>query len=298
MKKLTIKDIAQMAEVSISTVSRVLNQKSNVDPQLRERVMQVIKDTGFQPSSFARLFRKSHAQVGAVLNGWEENYLSVLQGIVEQLYQKGILVNLKANLDSSADPVVVISERFKDQVKASLLVGYDSMSCSVTFNHSSAMNSIVERMLKYNARSFAFLCEDLANYKSYMLYTSFMKAMFNHKIENYDVRVLKKPQESYDATKSLSTLPNVILCSSDHIAVGVLKSLKDEGIKVPDQVSVFGYGNLSFCDFLDPPLSSVEYMNKEVGKICADLLMKLINGEEIPKRIVLETNLVKRQSSL
>lgn len=297
MKKVTIKDIADIAGVSISTVSRVLNGKGNVDPQLKERVLQVIKDTGFQPSSFARSFRKNSVQIDVVLSKWEERYFRVLRGLIDTLCAQQISVNLKTDLNNPGDFSIAIGEDFNNQLKASITVGQELSPFSVIFDHFSVMNSVVEDLLNKRVRNFAFFCEGLSNYKTCKLYSAFMKIMFQHKIESYEVKVLnsKKP---YAAIKELSILPNAIFCSDDDIAVNVMKALKDEGIKIPEQVSVIGYGNSSYADLLEPTLSSVEYMNEEVGRICGQYALKMINDEETPKKIVLGAKLIKRESSL
>ena len=297
MKKITIKDIANIAGVSISTVSRVLNGKGNVDPQLKERVLQVIRDTNFQPSSFARSFRKSLIQVDVVLSKWEEHYLRVLRGLTESLEYQQISVVPKTSLNNLGDFVVAIGEDFDDKLNASMTIGQELSSCSVVFDHFSTLNLIVSELLSKGIDSFAFLCEGLSNYKACKLYGAFMKIMFHHKIESYEIKMLNS-KDPYDVAKELSILPGAILCSKDEIAAGVMKAFKDEGIKIPQQVSIIGYGNFSCGSLLGPSLSSVEYMNEETGRICGQYILKMINGEEIPKKIVLSTRLVKRESSL
>lgn len=297
MKKVTIKDIADIAGVSISTVSRVLNGKGNVDLELKEKVLRVIKDTGFQPSSFARSFRKKSVQIDILLSEWKEQYLRVLHGLTESLCSEQLSMNLKTDLNSLGDFVVAIGEEFDTKINASMIIGQESPSCSVVFDYFSTTESIVRDLLDKGAENFAFLCENLSNYRAYRLYSAFMKTMFKCKIESYEVKVLDS-KDSYGVLMESSILPDVILCSNDDIAASVMKVLKDEGIKVPDQVSVIGYGNFTYGSFLDPALSSVEYMNEEAGKICGQYILKMIKGEEVPKRIILATKLIKRKSSL
>ncbi|HEY8541591.1 MAG TPA: LacI family DNA-binding transcriptional regulator, partial [Pseudothermotoga sp.] len=170
-------------------------------------------------------------------------------------------------------------------------------SCSVVFDHFSTLNLIVSELLSKGIDSFVFLCEGLSNYRACKLYGTFMKIMFQHKIESYEIKMINS-KDPYDTAKELSVLPGAVLCSKDEIAAGVIKAFKDEGIKIPQQVSIIGYGNFSCGNLLGPSLSSVEYMNEETGRICGQYILKMINGEEVPKKIVLGTRLVKRESSL
>ncbi|HOJ87817.1 MAG TPA: LacI family DNA-binding transcriptional regulator [Pseudothermotoga sp.] len=297
MKKITIKDVASIAGVSISTVSRVLNSKGNVDPQLKEKVLQVIRETGFQPSNFARSFRKNSVQVDVILSKWLEQYLRVLRGLIQSLSLHQISVGLKTDLGNLGDYVVAIGEEFDSKLNAMMVIGKESSCFSVVFDYFSAMNSMIEDFLKKGIETFAFLCEDLSSYRTCKLYSTFMKIMFHHKIESYEVKVLNS-KRPYDVTMELSTLPGAIICSSDEIAADVMKALKDEGVKIPGQVSVAGYGNLSYATLLEPTLSSVEYMNEEVGAICGKYVLKMINGEQIPEKIILGTKLIKRESTI
>ncbi len=297
MKKITIKDIADIAGVSISTVSRVLNKKGNVDPQLREKVLQVIKDTGFQPSSFARSFRKNSVQVDVVLDKWEEQYLRVLYGLVQSLWNEQISTSIKTDLNNLGDVVVAIGEEFDVRFNTSMMIGQESSSCSVIFDYFSTIDLLIKDLLKKGVKRFAFLCENLSNYRACKLYSTFMKAMFQHRIDSYDVKVLNS-KSPYDAIMELTVLPDTIFCSKDDIAAGVIRVLKNEGVKIPQQVSVVGYGNFAFGSLLEPALSSVEYMNEETGKICGQYLIKMIRGEQVPERIILSTRLVKRESVL
>jgi DNA-binding LacI/PurR family transcriptional regulator len=296
LKKITIKDIAEIAGVSVSTVSRVLNEKGNVDDSLRERVLNAIRETGFQPSKFARQFRKRITQVHVAIPIWEEPYLRVLDGLIEAFEDKEIFVSVgKSTEDSVADIVVLISDKDNCEGKINITVGSDFDNCSVVFDYFHAYKELTDFFLKNGKRSYTLLSTGLKDYKTCKLYAAFLKAMFHGGIEDYDVILL---ENEGDFLNKFSRLSDVVFCVDDVIAVRLIEALKIEGVRIPEEVSIVGHGNLTISQLVIPSLTTVEYFNRSIGKMCASVLLKILNGEKVPKRIVYKGQVIKRESSI
>ncbi len=294
-QRATIRDVAELAGVSISTVSRVLNGKDTVDPSLREKVLEAVRKLNFQPSKVAQSFRKKAQQVSIIVEEWAEPFLRILSAVVEELKQFEIYVNLSVDVESScSDFAVLISEHPSKDERISLQIGCEREGLYVFFDHDAALKRMVEQFVSLGKRSFALLSESLSNYRAYKLYASFVKAMFRYGIDKYEFLEVSEQK----GVMGLSFLPDVVFCSNDCIALQTISSLREEGIDVPAQVSVVGYGNFGFSQFTSPSITTVEYMTKEDGQICAELINKLVNGLEIEKKTILKTKIISRGSAL
>jgi LacI family transcriptional regulator len=80
------------------------------------------------------------------------------------------------------------------------------------------------------------------------------------------------------------------------MAIGALKALTDAGLKVPDDVAIFGFDGIELCEFVTPPLSTVKVHTEEMGKAAVNLLVERINGRNLPLKVVVPTSLIIRKS--
>lgn len=92
-------------------------------------------------------------------------------------------------------------------------------------------------------------------------------------------------------------LPTAILAYNDAFAIGVIHTLAAHGIKVPEEISVMGINDISISQYVSPPLSSVHAFTEEMGETGINLLHKRIQMPSIPRRVLLNTELVVRQST-
>jgi DNA-binding LacI/PurR family transcriptional regulator len=96
--------------------------------------------------------------------------------------------------------------------------------------------------------------------------------------------------------QSLTTLPTAIVTMSDIIAIGFLEQALKEGVKIPEQYSVTGFDDIPIARLVSPKLTTVYQPIRTKGKIATDVLVKLIQGKEVPPHTVLKTKLVIRES--
>ncbi len=293
--KPTIRDVAELAGVSISTVSRVLNGKDTVNSYLKEKVLEAVKQLNFQPSKVAQSFRKKLQQISIVVGQWTEPILRLLTAIVEKLDEFGVHVNLSTSLENTyADFIVLLSEHLVRDNRISLQIGCETDGHSIFFDHDNTVKKLLEQFISVGKRSFALLSEELSNYRAYRMYTTFIKVMFKHGIEKYEF--LKVDGEK--GIMNLSFLPEVVLCSNDRIALETISILTEEGLNVPNQISVVGYGNFEFSQFVSPSITTVEYMTKEDGKFCAEIIQKLLTEDQVENKVLLKTRIIPRNSAM
>ncbi len=88
-----------------------------------------------------------------------------------------------------------------------------------------------------------------------------------------------------------------VFCVNDLVAIGVIKALKEKGVRIPQDVAVVGFDDTSLCNYVSPSLTSIRQPAEEMGKVAAKILMELINGSSTVKKYVFSPDLVVRQSS-
>ena len=120
--------------------------------------------------------------------------------------------------------------------------------------------------------------------------------------ENFIVESGFKREDSRRAAKALllDQRPDAIFCASDNVAIGALLAARELGLKVPEEVAVMGFSNLSISELIDPPLSTINQPAKEMGETSAKLLLDIIGQKKKgfePKTIVLKTEVVAREST-
>lgn len=91
-------------------------------------------------------------------------------------------------------------------------------------------------------------------------------------------------------------LPTAFFIGSDPMAIGALKALTDSGLKVPDDIAIFGFDGIELCEFVTPPLSTVKVHTEEMGKVAVNLLVERIDGRTLPLKVVVPTSLIIRKS--
>lgn len=329
---ITIKDVAKLAGVSISTVSRVINDSKPVSPDIRERVLKVIEETKYVPNPVARslVLRKSNFigvivpdisnyKMGEMLNGIEEvgkiyGYDILLcnsygefkeeKRYIDLLLNKqvaGIIFvswNLTAEsidlLKASNIPTIYVSKNAKD---------FDVPSVGI--DHYAAGKDAAKYILD---KKFKEVClvevktKDVANDINIISGFSEEFKSRNKKFKKLEILYSKdKIEECYhfmnETISQSKKLPDIFFVTGDEAAVGVVNALLDNGIKIPEQVSVLSYDNSKIASIVRPKLTSISQPLYDIGAIAIGVLLKHINGEQEQVKLnVLPHSIVERES--
>lgn len=328
----TIKDVAKMSGVSISTVSRVINNSKPVSSDIRERVLKIIKETGYVPNPVARsLVTKKSNMIGVIVPDISNMFIAdLLNGIedIGRMYDYDIVlcntyydpdkelkyINLlkskqaagiilvsgnveQSHVDAieiSDIPAVYISKNAKD---------FDVYSVSI--DHFQAAFDMTKYLLDKGKNKISFIrasvednIEDSERYKGYK------KALQQAGLKVDKSLVLQGDETTasgYTLTKKLieeNNLPQAIFASSDEIAIGAVNALLDSGIDVPLQVSVAGYDDTRIASMIRPSLTTVKQPIFDMGAVSARIIVKLISKQQVePKNTILPYSIVERQST-
>ncbi|SHH56960.1 LacI family DNA-binding transcriptional regulator [Thermosipho atlanticus] len=325
MGKHSIKEVAKKAGVSISTVSRVLNNSAPVSEKLRRKVEKAIEELGYYPSHLAKSLRKGETgTIGFILPDITNPFFAnIVRGAEDYLRNEGynlILCNsdqnqmqeiellkvlISKNIDGllftgtgSSNPLLL--EKIQHGLKVVFLdrIIQGINSSYVIIDNKKGMNLLLDYLIGKGHKNFVFINGNKETFSARIRYETFVKRIRteNLKFKHYFTEF--SYEAGYSKAKKLKELPDVILCGNDLIAYGVIDALEEKGYKVPEDVSVTGFDDIPFSKHFKPPLTTVYQPMYEMGKKAAELLLKIIKGEKlINKGVILSPQLIIREST-
>lgn len=320
-----IKDIAALAGVGHSTVSRYLNG-GYVSEEKRIRIKKVIEETGYVPSRSAQSLRsKVTKQIGVIIPKLNSDSISkMVSGISQVLKKEGyylILANVENNENdeinylelfnsSNVDGIILLGSVFTprhEEVMADITLPFvilaqhhDNYSCVYHNNVGAAM--VISENLMRGRRYPAIITtreDDLST--GYERKQGFLNALKSENLENYYQEISDySTTGGYEATKRLiKEHPEVdcIFCATDHIAVGAIEYLKEAGRKIPEEITIGCVGGTEILDVCSPKISCIDLEYYESGAQAAKLLLEKINGAKVRKSVQTQFVFKKKQTT-
>lgn len=326
--RVTIADVAAHAGVSVSTVSKVINERYGVADTTFERVRGVIDELGYHASLAGQSLRSRRTNVIGVLvrdlepfsaellkgvgegihgtgyelvvfsgcgqpqdqAGWERRYLARISGTLAD----GVILVTPGSVDAAAGtPVVAVDHN----VRSSALPTVDSENFL-------GAASAVEHLLALGHRRIGFVAG-----RSDLESARLREAAYRHALEQagvaFDPALVRdggfQPETAGEATDALLALerrPTAIFAASDVMALAAMTAARARGLAIPDDLSVVGFDNVPESALATPPLTTVEQPIRQMGVEAVRILMELFaDPARAPERVVLPTRLVVRQSS-
>jgi len=307
MKLTTIRDVAKDANVSVATVSRVMNDNGYVNPDTREKVKETIARLNYQPNSVARsLYKKESKTIGIMVPDIMNPYFpELVRGVEDYLIEKGfttILCNTDEDPDKERLYLDVMKQRYVDgaivvsnTLKRDLIDQYDmpvvALDRSIhenvpTFmvNNTVGAEQATQHLIDIGCKRIAHVRgpEHVENATArYEGYYNIMQqtGWFN---ERYVVQGNFDQKQSAKAVKQLlQEQPEVdgIFAGNDIMALGALKGAESLGIKVPQELAIIGFDGIDLSSMTIPELSTMSQPIYEMSTQAADALMSLISGE-------------------
>jgi LacI family transcriptional regulator len=326
----TIKDVAEHAGVSIATVSRVINGAKNVSDDTRKKVIKVIKKLGYKPMPSLRNRSELFYTLGVMvpdLKGY--HYNEILMAIEEYASVHGFEIMVSVPKMSPEEEKHVLDQYFKRKIDGIILcelfgdtdylepfinsgvpiVALDyyieEILCdSVNIDNVSGARSAMKYLYNMGHRNILYIRGVEKSPASKNREKGIEKFLRKHK----DVQVYfsehsgYNPSDGYEAVESFLKKHGLkftaIFAVNDWASIGALRALYDHGLRVPDDVSIIGYDNGPFSEYLYPPLTTIHQLRREMGLTAAQLLIERIlgKGPKIPRNVVLPTKLIERKS--
>lgn len=335
MKKketITIYDVAREANVSMATVSRVVNGNPNVKPATRKKVLEVIRSLGYRPNAVARgLASKKTTTVGVVIPDISNAfYAEVARGIedIATMYHYNIILSnsdlrqerelqlIETLMEKQVDGLLflggAITPAHKEIFSVSsipvVLAATEDPEKELPFVHidqREASKEAVMVLLAEGHKQVGYISNPLEDVvKGIPRLEGYKQALRETGME-YDESIVRfgdnKYRSGYIAMQDLlESQPRVtaVACASDEMAVGALHALQDAGKNVPKEFSVVGFHNIPLASQVRPLLSTVSYPMYDVGAVSMRLLTKYMLNEEIEQeQVYLPFSLELRQST-
>jgi len=337
-EKKTIYTIAEALGLSPGTISKVINQNGNVSEQTRERVMSYIKEVGYVPATSARMLKsKKTFSIGIVFTeelniGLEHSFFSsVLQNFKNEAERKGyelsfIVKRLGAHelsyfewcMNKRVDGVYIVTGDVKDQGLVELIESHipcistdlvmDQLPAIVSDNKQGvelALNFVKNTLQKQRVALISGPLKSRAFKERYEAYQAFVEAE-NWPQEKSSVVFTESfgTTSGYRAVLEMMALikqkPEVIFVTSDDIALGVLKGLRDLNIRVPEDVQIIGYDDMPFSKHYTPSLTTIAQDRHELGTLAAKTLIHKIEHPEDEMNMVtrVPVQLIVRESTI
>lgn len=327
-----IKDVAQKAGVSVTTVSRVLNGEKYVKDDLKAKVKQAIDELGYAPSHIARsLVRKKTNLIGVIVPDLTSSFYSTILSSIEEtasLNDYNLLVcNIIEDTDKElkylnvfhemrVDGIIIMHEKLSDEIRSfihkldipiifSSVRPVDHKFISVIIDDYEAAYDATKYLTELGHERIAFIGGDMRDVTSgqnrYVGYRNALKdqrvRMFNDYIRFGDY----KTQSGYDLMKELLACeprPTALFAVSDDMAVGAMNCIHDHQLKVPDDISIIGFDGSQLTELVRPRLSSMEQPIQEMGKITVHTMIEIITDPASSPRedLILGHKLVVRDS--
>ncbi|MDO5518477.1 MAG: LacI family DNA-binding transcriptional regulator [Clostridium sp.] len=332
--KITIQEVAKKANVSVATVSRVMNGNYPVKAETKERVMQVISELNYIPNIQAReLTKQKSTAVGVVVPSINNMFFTeLITGIEKSLKENSLSLILTCSNDDYEEEKECINNLIARNVSGIIVASPSSqniksgfykniaeklpivfinsdytdlnISC-VSTDESAGAKCVLDYLEKNNHKNILFVRgKDSYSYDiKEKTYTEYMKNINNFKPENIinigngnSVNTVENTMNIF-----LTLLPNrsfsAVFACNDLMAVGILNACKKLHINVPSDLSIIGYDNIPLCSFVEPKLTTIDQKMAELGINAAELLLEKIEcNNTCSKRIILYNSLIERET--
>jgi LacI family transcriptional regulator len=326
-----ILDVALKANVSIATVSRVVNKSDHkVNPATREKVLAAISELDYRPNALAKgLLMKKTMTIGIIIPDISNPYYAeIVRGIQDTADQAGYAVMLH-NTDGKQERIIryiyLLREKSADGVIfcGGIINGYETLSIlkelkervvvvgrhevdfpAVMVDNMGGATQAVQHLIDLGHRRIGCIGGPEGSPTAADRLTGYRNALAQNGI-TLDERLVKRgtwsPESGYLLAQELLAAPErptALFSANDQMAFGIIKAARERGLNVPKNLAVVGFDNVRPGSYFDPPLTTVEIPMYDIGVASMRMLIDLISGEKFDKLRLFNTKLLIRESTL
>jgi DNA-binding LacI/PurR family transcriptional regulator len=326
---ITIKDIAKMANVSHTTVSRALNDSPFINEETKRKIVEIASELNYVPNYNARsLVLNRSYNIGLFFSTIHKGTSSVFfhevvdgaSGVIRGNYNLVI-----RGIDDCKDFNYVSKKRFDgiilvSQSESDNAFIYDTINKQIpliVLNREIEASNIInivssEKEGAYEATSFLIknghtniaIIEGKLGFKSSVdRKAGFINALIDNNMQikneyfiagNYDI------ESGFSAMEKLLSLPKIptaVFCSNDDMAVGAMKAIQKAGLRVPEDISIIGFDDSIFCNYVTPALTTVRKLSRKISVVGGEKLLEILNDSHSSgEKIYIDTELIVRDS--
>lgn len=325
------KDIAKIAQVSSTTVSHVINKTRFVSPETRDKVLKAMRELNYKPNLLARSLATGVTHtIGLVISDIKNPfYPEIVQGVEELTIQndyniflcntdydvgKG-LKSISALIRKKVDGIIIASSQadkflFDELIESTIpfvLVDWNESKInvdSIYFDFKSGIKEAIEYLISLGHKNIYFISGPKYLKTANIRKDNFVNIIRDYEDEGVFYKIIEgdhKLDGGIKAAKEIEKekdMPTSIICSNDLTAIGVMKTLQNDGISVPDRVSIIGLDNIMLSEIVTPSLTTIALERYLIGKSAAELLLNRIKNKDMPKQTkYFDTKLIIREST-
>lgn len=313
---MNIYDIAKMADVSIATVSRVMNNRPGVSDKARSKVMKVVEETNFRPNQIAKSLTNQKTNViGIVMPGINNYFSDRIDAINKVCKQRGYSLMITANYkdsNSTEEDIDNFNLLFEKRVDGIIYFPTNVMKehieviqrirkkipVVITDKEIEALKlpcvlqdfvrpakEVMKYLIQKGHTRIAFihgLSYDLPNVERKKVYQQALTVAGIELDEQLIEEGAYSVESGYHAMNTIlertSNNPTAVFAGNDHMAIGAIKALREKGYDVPSDVAVVGYDDIEFAKYVNPSLTTIRVNQYNMGKLAATMVIDLVEG--------------------
>lgn len=331
-KRLDIRDVAKHARVSIATVSRTINRVPTVDKELTKRVWKAIEELNYFPNTQARALVSGRSRLFGLLISEITNpfFPELIQGFediaIENNYEiligstnydpERMEICIRRMIERNVEGVAVMTFGIEEPLLDELvsrnipMVFVDAAppsenvsTLAVDYHH--GIREGVQHLAALAHRKLAYISGPMHQRSAYLRREAFLNAVA-------EIGVKTPPEWLVEGNHTLEggmhamgqilrskELPTAVMCSNDMTAIGALRVLAKEGLRVPDDISVIGFDDIHLAEFVNPPLTTVRMARNDLARAAFSALRSHVEPTHVhaKKSWPIQTRLTVRQST-
>jgi LacI family transcriptional regulator len=331
-KNLTLRDVAKLAGVSVSTVSRVLNEEKFTSDEVKKRVKEAVKKLKYSPDLNARNLRLGKTNViGIIIPDISDYFFSGIVHVITKFFRdhgKDIILFNTSHQEETEEKEIklALSKRVEGIILATISKNINPISNLI--NNFGIPFVIIDNKIKVKNVDFVLSDDEKRAYKlvDHLIKVHNLKKIacisgpldessgFN-KLLGYKIALQKnnipiseeyikfanwKKDLAYECTKELMNMkdkPQAIYCANSNMLIGCLRYINTTKIKIPEDISIVTFDDYDFISAMNPPVTSLKSIVPEMGTLAAQLLLDRINGKKNDyKEIKLDSDIMIRKS--
>lgn len=327
----TIKDIAEAANVSVTTVSRVLNDKPDVSPNTRNKVLEKINELGYKPNSIARgLALKKTNTLGLIIPDISNPFFpDIARGVEDMANKKGysiIFCNTDNEQKKEKEAIELMKEKQvdgillslsttnKDELKKLRNVKYPVVQIdrkipdidypSITIDNYKSAYTATKHLINFGHQKIAHITGDLGTITGYKRLEGFKDAMNEANLNIKDSYIKKGNYSKKSGYENMLELlknnnpPSAVFIANDLMAVGAYQAVFAFDLSIPEDISIIGHDNIDVTKLVNPTLSTMAQPKYKLGHKAVQLLIKEIESNNLSnEEIILTTDFKNRNST-
>jgi LacI family transcriptional regulator len=329
----TIYDIAKKTGYSVTTVSKALNNYTDISQKAKDKIMAAVQESGYLPNSHAQsLSTKKSWTIGVVFSeilevGMKHPFFNeVIESFRKYAEKEGYdLIFVSRNLRSKntsylehfqyrgVDGVVVICSDYEDEQVRQLMdsdlplvvIDMNNENTSVVYSDNcEGAKLAVEYLYSLGHRKIATIAGHQQTFAGMERLRGFQQAMNDFGLPVNDEFIIHggffSVEEGYKAMQQLlnaSVMPTAVFAAGDHMAVGAIQAIRDRGLHVPEDISIIGFDDIDLAKYMTPALTTVRQDKELIGEKSAEKLIEQINQKEKKSGVnVIPVELVVRET--